>query len=200
MPKTEIALGKQHLPLVHEPQEEELGHRELDWIQTAKTGSQQKLVVTISVKPVTGIVITQDCDAIHSDAIALCEIVPFNKLFGIDNNTKPTKYVRIVPAQAMKNQKWFYLPPDPALMGFPERMAVDFRLVFAVPRLMLEKHSEILRLGRLNDEVACPHFRERVSQFFRRYPLNEWYPFSSEEMDLYEADKGYSVERYWWQQ
>jgi len=104
--------------------------------------------------------------------------------------------VNIVTQHARINQKWYYLPPDPNL-GF-DRMAADFTSVFEVPREMLEKHLETLRLGRLNDEVAWPHFRERVSQFFRRYPYDEWYPLSSEEVDLYERTRS-KVPRYSWQ-
>jgi hypothetical protein len=195
MPKTEILLGPESLPLILEPTEG--GGREIDWIQVAQSQSDEPLLTTVRVKPVVGIVITQDCDALRIENITLCEIRPFQDVERkIQSSTSLKGYVNIVTQHARINQKWYYLPPDPNL-GFG-RMAVDFTSVFEVPREMLEKHLETLRLGRLNDEVAWPHFRERVSQFFRRYPYDEWYPLSSEEVDLYERTRS-KVPRYSWQ-
>lgn len=44
-----------------------------------------------------------------------------------------------------------------------------------------------LRPARLND-VADEHFRERISQFFRRYPYDEWYALERDEMALYKNE------------
>ncbi len=41
-----------------------------------------------------------------------------------------------------------------------------------------------LRRGRLN-KVADEHFRERIGEFYRRYPYDEWYPLDEQEMALY---------------
>jgi len=37
---------------------------------------------------------------------------------------------------------------------------------------------------------AIEHFRERLSEFYRRYPYDEWYPLNREEYQKYVADKG----------
>jgi hypothetical protein len=39
-------------------------------------------------------------------------------------------------------------------------------------------------MGRLKD-MADEHFREKIAQYFRRYPYNEWYPLSQEEYKHY---------------
>jgi hypothetical protein len=87
----------------------------------------------------------------------------------------------------MQNLKWFYLPPDQT-MGFTDRRAVDFLATLRVARQDLES-ARHLRRGRLND-VADEHFRERLAEFFRRYPYNEWYPFTKEEFDAYRRSMG----------
>ncbi|HUW31054.1 MAG TPA: hypothetical protein VM223_05525, partial [Planctomycetota bacterium] len=53
------------------------------------------------------------------------------------------------------------------------------------------------RRGRLND-VALAHFRERVAEFYRRYPYNEWYPLNKDELKAYLKDHPGS-EPYRWQ-
>jgi len=82
----------------------------------------------------------------------------------------------------MQNLKWFYLPPDPTI-GFMDRMAVDFLSTLRVSRGDLE-NARHLRRGRLNT-VADEHFRERLAEFFRRYPYNEWYAFNKQEFEAY---------------
>lgn len=49
-----------------------------------------------------------------------------------------------------------------------------------VPREGLEKFKAY-RSGRLN-ATAYEHFREKLSHFFHRYALNEWYILSKEEI------------------
>lgn len=95
-----------------------------------------------------------------------------------------------------ENLRYFYLPPDPAI-GFGERMAADFRVIIRVPRedLLNLRHY---RLGRLNN-VAYEHFRESLAQYFRRYPYNEWYPLTREEVDEYSKGCEESIEKYEWQ-
>ena len=78
-------------------------------------------------------------------------------------------------------------------------MGVDFESIFEVKREMLKKYIGKIRIGRLEDEVACPHFRERVAEFFRRYPYNEWYPLDKEEFLEYEKSQDEAIEKYEWQ-
>jgi hypothetical protein len=97
---------------------------------------------------------------------------------------------------ARVNLKWFYLPPDERL-GFAEKMAVGFMVTLRVPRTELEALRD-LRRGRLN-AVADEHFRERISEFFRRYPYDEWYPLNQEELEAY-TDEHPDARPYPWQQ
>ncbi|WP_155996384.1 hypothetical protein [Verrucomicrobium sp. 3C] len=33
--------------------------------------------------------------------------------------------------------------------------------------------------------IADEHFRERIAEFFRRYPYDEWYPLNQDELQTY---------------
>ncbi|MCU0978110.1 MAG: hypothetical protein MUF25_02965, partial [Pirellulaceae bacterium] len=96
----------------------------------------------------------------------------------------PKAWKNILTQHARVNQKWFYLPPDEQI-GFLDKMAVDFMVTLRVPRTDLESLRE-LRKGRLNP-VADEHFRERIAEFFRRYPYDECYPLNSDELEAYRA-------------
>ncbi|MBU1661086.1 MAG: hypothetical protein KKD28_06400 [Chloroflexi bacterium] len=171
--------------------------REVDWVQFAQSNSS--IYTRVFMRSVIGIVITQDCDALRAENITLCEVRPFPDVdSNVHENMKTKSFVSIVTKHARINQKWYYLPPD-IRMGFDGKMAADLASVFEVPRELLGQYRDTLRLGRLEDEVAWPHFRERVAEFFRRYPYNEWYPLTSEEVDAYEMDKGPVERRYSWQ-
>lgn len=138
------------------------------------------------MRPVSAIVVTQDCDATRSDDITLCEIQPFRK---VEKKSKDTtsakKWKNILTQHARINQKWFYLPPCDQL-GFSDKMAVDFLVTIRVPRIDIED-LKTLRKSRLNN-IAYDHFRERISEFFRRYSYNEWYPLNKEELESYMND------------
>jgi hypothetical protein len=67
-------------------------------------------------------------------------------------------------------------------------MVVPFENVFQVPAAGLKIRVARLRRGRLN-EVADEHFRESIAQYFRRYPVDEWYPLNKEEFDKYVKDE-----------
>jgi hypothetical protein len=133
---------------------------------------------------VSAIVITQDCDTVHSQDISLCEIRGFGEVEGKAKQTKDAKgWVSILAQHARLNLKWFYLPPEKNI-GFEDKMAADFTVTLRVPRRELEAFRRF-RKGRLNP-VADEHFRERLSEFFRRYPYDEWYPFNQEELAEYQ--------------
>ena len=147
------------------------------------TNSGREITAVLPVRPVLAIVATQDCDAVRSDAITLCEIRNFREVEGkAEKTTAPKKWKNIITQQARINQKWFYLPPDQR-MGFRDKMAVDFMVTLRVPRLELEALRD-LRRGRLND-CAYEHFRERIGEFFRRYAYDEWYPLDQDELQAY---------------
>lgn len=175
LPRVEVSLDR--IPVIDED-----GMHESAWADLAAAGNQVKAILPL--RPVSAIVITQDCDTLHAQDISLCEIRGFREVEGRTKQTKDAKgWVSILTQHARVNLKWFYLPPDKAL-GFDDKMAVDFTVTLRVPRQGLEAFRRFRR-GRLN-QIADEHFRERLSEFFRRYPYDEWYSFDQEELVEYQ--------------
>ena len=188
LPRVEVSLEK--VPLVNED-----GFFESVWADVATVGQEVKAILPL--RPVSAIVITQDCDTLHAQDISLCEIRPFRDVEGKARQTKDAKgWVSILTQHARVNLKWFYLPPDKSI-GFEDKMAVDFTVTLRVPRKDLEGFRQFRR-GRLNP-VADEHFRERLSEFFRRYPYDEWYPLDQEEFAEYRK-KYIDAKPFPWQQ
>lgn len=187
IPRAEISLGK--LALVRDDTAEEA-----EWSEIAGDGSEMAII--LPVRSVFAIVASQDCDSIRSPDITLCEIKPFADVEGAAKTaTTPKAWVSMITQQARKNLKWFYLPSD-SQIGFNEKMAVEFALTIRVPRIGLEELRRF-RKGRLN-AIADEHFRERLAEFFRRYPYDEWYALNEPELEYYR--KQYSdAEPYPWQ-
>lgn len=159
----------------------EAGEEIIPWEVVAEQSDPVSIIV--SARPVTAIVATQDCDAVRSRDITLCEIGDFREIEKKGKETtSPKSWKNLITQQTRINQKWFYLPPDSKL-GFDKKMAVDFLVTLRVPREGLEGLRN-LRKGRLNT-VADEHFRERIGQFYRRYPYDEWYPLNHEELNCY---------------
>lgn len=196
LPKIDVVLGEALLPIITETNE--MGEKEVDWFQLAQTlistgttSDNGVKRVAVTVKSVYGIVISQDCDAARGENIVFAEIKPLKeiKMFrDMKEPPAPSSVIKMVKEHTQKNQKWFFLS-DSRDLGFERKMGVDFDSIFEVKREMLIRHIEPLRIGRLEDEVAWPHFRERVAEFFRRYPYNEWYPLNAEEARVYEEDQ-----------
>lgn len=176
LPRVDLSLAE--LSVVSESNEPEA----VSW--DAVRGSADPVTAVVGLRPVWAIVITQDCDTIRAPDITLCEIKPFGDVLHVTLPTTPKGWTELLRKQAIQNLKWFYLPPDPTV-GFANRMAVDFLATLRVARQDLEA-ARYLRRGRLND-VADEHFRERLAEFFRRYPYNEWYPFTKDEFEAYRA-------------
>lgn len=175
LPRVEVSLGR--IPLL----EDDGSTVDRDWREIAAQG--EEVTAIFALRPVVGIVATQDCDATHGQDITLCEIRPFSQVERkAAQTTAPKKWKDILTQHARINQKWFYLPPDERI-GFADKMAVDFRVTLRVPRLDLEALRD-LRKGRLNP-LADEHFRERIGEFFRRYPYDEWYSLNEQELKAY---------------
>lgn len=171
-----IDLSLQNVLLV-----EEEGERVAKWEELAN--QRDPINIIVPVRSVAAIVATQDCDASRSRDITLCEIREFRDVERKSKETKsPKKWKNILTQHARINQKWFYLPTSKQL-GFSNKMAVDFLVTLRVPREDLEK-LPLLRRGRLN-AIADEHFRERIGEFFRRYPYDEWYALDEQEMSEY---------------
>lgn len=174
---------------------DEEGERIAKWEDLAK--ESQPLNIIVPVRSVAAIVATQDCDAYRSRDITLCEIREFRDVEGKSKDTKAAKsWKNILTQHARINQKWFYLPPSGQL-DFSDKMAVDFLVTLRVPREDLE-NLRSLRRGRLNT-VADEHFRERIGEFFRRYPYDEWYALDKQEMAEYTKEYP-GTEPFQWQE
>lgn len=137
----------------------------------------------LPVCPVDAIVITQDCDAARAVILSLCEITALTNMNkGFATWTSPARWAKELSRQDSENVRFFYCPPDQS-MGFNVRMAVDFRSILRLPEPQLDDLKRF-RVGRLN-RVAYEHFREKMAQYFRRYPYDPWYPLNKEEFELY---------------
>jgi hypothetical protein len=157
---------------------------EQNWNTLVKQGGNVEAVLPIT--PVTAIVISQDCDAIRSPDLSLCEIYDFRQVYPTSKDAdKPLSWAKIITEHARRNPRWFYLPPGDRV--FETKMGVDFHATFRLPRAELERYREN-RTARLND-VARRHFRERLGEFFRRYPYDEWYPLDPAEFAEYRKQK-----------
>jgi hypothetical protein len=173
----------------------ETGERIAKWADIAQQDEPVNIIVP--VRPVAAIVATQDCDAIRSRDVTLCEIRQFKDVERKSKDTvSPKSWKNLITQHSRINQKWFYLPPD-GKVGFSEKMAVDFMVTLRVPRAELEE-LRLLRTGRLN-QVADEHFRERIGEFFRRYPYDEWYPLDQDELKAYMAEYP-EIKPFAWQQ
>lgn len=144
---------------------------------------KKDLAAVCAIRPVAAIVATQDCDALRSTDITLCEIRPIAQVDAFFKNCNSAKsWMSALTQQTRKNLKWFYLPADVGA-GFTEKMAADFLMTLRVQLNDLLANRSLRRV-RLNAE-ADEHFRERLSEFFRRYPYDEWYPLNREEFEKY---------------
>lgn len=162
----------------------EAGESVAKWAEIAHKNDPVNIIVP--VRPVAAIVVTQDCDAVYGRDITLCEIRIFRDVERKSKDTtSPKSWKNLITQHARINQKWFYLPPDNRL-SFSDKMAVDFMVTLRVPRAGLEELRN-LRKGRLN-KIADEHFRERIGEFFRRYPYDEWYSLNQDELKAYEKE------------
>jgi hypothetical protein len=168
------------------------------WVELTKNGSDTPITSLVAIRPVTAIVLTQDCDAVRIDDIALSEITLFEHLMTDIKVAKyPTKTRDIITKQSRLNLRWFYLPIDPNI-GFTQRMAADFHSVLRTSRSFLKNHISQFRVARLND-IAVEHFREKLSEYYRRYPYDEWYPLDKMEFDDYSKSKNEPTDPFPWQ-
>jgi hypothetical protein len=171
--------------------------KEMTWRDALALNSSAPVSAVLAVKPVAAIVVTQNCDASRGQTLSLCQIEDYLSAF---NQAQPPKnpkgWQSLLMRMSRMNPRFFYLPED-GNYGIATRSAVDFRIVLPVPRIDLENMRD-LRIARLN-KVAAEHFRESLSNFFRRYAFNEWYPLNREEFAEYAAQTGEHVAAFDWQ-
>ena len=158
---------------------------ETSWREIASSATDQVIAI-VPVLLTDAIVITQDCDAQRARDITLCQVRDIGDVTGYQSlPSTPKKWINFLRQRSQENLKWFYLPSDAAI-DFLKKKAVDFQVTLSVPRADLEAFRT-LRRGRLNDE-AYQHFRERLAEYFRRYPVDEWYPYDPVEFAEYRKD------------
>lgn len=193
VPRVDVSLEKLH---AFDEQDNPVEGR---WVDLIDGWGCRPVRAAVYIRPVIGMVVTQDCDALRSRDISLCEIRPFREIYPriADMKDTPKKWVGVITQHARVNYEWFYLPVNHEI-GFTERMGADFSTMLRIARKDLESMRAQRRMGRLN-EVAAAHFRERLSGFFRRYPYNEWYPLTKEELEEYRRSKPEPIEPYEWQ-
>jgi hypothetical protein len=175
VPRVELSLGE--LPVIG-PDEQTTRQ---SWRELVEAGHEE-ITCLVTMKRVDAIVISQDCDTFRGRDISLCEMRPFAEVEGASNSGTASSWMKIITQQARKNLKWFYLPIDVGF-GIRSKLAVDFQCTIRLPRLGLESLRGF-RAGRLNS-VADEHFRERLAEYFRRYPYDEWYPLDPGELAEY---------------
>ena len=155
----------------------------------------------LPVSSVDAIIISQDCDAVRDEGLSLCEIAELPDVWKMAKDANgPQWYAKMIGKQGTDLLKLFYLPEENAnsiVVGFDKKMGVDFSEVFRIQREELEALKS-LRRGRLIKE-AYEHFREKLAQYFRRYPVDPWYPLNADEFEHY-AKGGGSPERRAWQE
>lgn len=171
----------------------------LSWNELNNNGP----VISITpIKPVWGIVASQDCDALRVPFLTFFVIDTLEKIskLTLPSQNKHNKWVKIITIKTRLNSGWFYLPNEDKI-GFNERMAINFEEAFIVERDYLVNNISTLRKGRLN-EIAYEHYREKISQYFRRYPYDEWYPLTKNEFSSYKKSSekaGFPVRQFDWQ-
>jgi hypothetical protein len=170
--------------------------KQTSWRDILSESPSDAVSAVLAIKPVTAIVITQNCDAARGQTLAMCQIDEYLKATGLSAPKEPKRWQSLLIETSRKNSRFFYLPED-SRFNLNEKSAVDFRVVLPVPRVDLENMKD-LRVARLNP-TAREHFRESLSHFFRRYAYNEWYPLTRDELDAYAARQDEPITPYEWQ-
>ncbi|MCZ7616855.1 MAG: hypothetical protein M5U32_00570 [Myxococcota bacterium] len=170
--------------------------RQTTWTEViADTSKRDGLAAVLPIKPVMGVVMTQNCDAVRGEFVSLCQVELFSKVVSTPPAT-PKKWKDLIVQHSREHLRYFYLPEAPAF-GIADRMAADLRVLLRLRRADLEAMRRN-RIGRLN-QVGTEHFRENLAQYFRRYPYDEWYPLTREEFEEYQKKSPEPVEPFPWQ-
>ncbi len=160
----------------------------------AGRGGSGAVTAVLPLRPVTGMVITQNCDSARGQFLSPCQVGDYLEAFSLKEPPKnPKKWKSLIVEKARTNSRFFYLPADETF-GLRTRQAADFRVVFSMPRVDLESLRD-RRVAKLSTHAA-EHFREALAHFFRRYAYNEWYPLDPEEFQSYADDCGEKIEPY----
>ena len=170
--------------------------KNMTWRDIVMSNPAAPISAVLAVKPVTAIVITQNCDATRGQTLSLCQVEEYLTAVNQSAPKSPKAWQSLLMKFSRTNNRFFYLP-EGNRFGMTVRSVVDFRVVLPVPRVDLESMRD-LRVARLN-RVALEHFRESISHFFRRYAFNEWYSLTREEFNSYADQAGEPVTAFEWQ-
>ncbi len=189
-----VDLGKTFTVITGDGAAQEGGWSDVEAIPEFATDKEIATIIRLSSS--AGIVLTQDCDAARSPYLWLAIVDKYLTVTGRGTPPgSPKKWVDLIKREMKSNPRCFYLP-ESAGHGITERMAADLRALFQVERSVIESLKGRRRC-RLNG-VAKEHFREFVGNYFKRYPYNEWYPLTGEELTAYQTDVP-DAEAYPWQ-
>ena len=158
---------------------------------------QPKKLIAMPVVTSMGIVATQNCDAFRKPLITFFKVDQYDSVSKEALNANVVKRIKFLTQSSRLRLAWLYLPKDSSC-GFDQKMAVSFLEPFQVHRSFLEPQISLYRKCRLT-KVAYEHYRERIAQFYRRYPYNEWYPLDRDEFKAYKEEYP-EAEAYSWQE
>lgn len=163
--------------------EENMAISSVSWEELVREKKDVAAVLGITLVP--AVVATQSCDTQRSEYITLCEIIELTDLgpFKQYSEMRTKSRVSALVKNERKMHNYFYLPPD-NIIGFEVPKAILFPHTMRLARNVLEAIKEN-RKGRLN-ETAFEHFREKFSNYYRRYAFNEWYMLNKDELKEYE--------------
>jgi hypothetical protein len=155
----------------------------ISWEELVREKKDVAAVLGITLVP--AIVATQSCDAQRKEYVTLCEIVDLEEIgaFREHHKQSPKSRVKGLLNNERKIHSFFYLPPDD-ILGFELCKAVQFSHTMRIARNVLEIIKDN-RKGRLN-ATAYEHFREKFSNYYRRYAFDEWYMLNKDELREYE--------------
>jgi hypothetical protein len=170
--------------------------KNITWQEIIANPQEKEIVAVLGITSVPAIVITQTCDAQRKEYVTLCEIIelqniePFKSLHG---KSLKNQVASLIDGNRKKHD-YFYLPPDTQI-GFTERMAVLFANTIRLQREDLETLINN-RKGRLK-KYPYEHFREKLSDYFRRYAVNDWYMLTKDEIEHHHEYP--NIEKFPWQ-
>lgn len=141
----------------------------------------------ISIKQITGIVLSQSCDIVNDkiESLIICPLWPLQALIDNDSyfaSSKGREELRRGNAPAYHLLNKIQMSPETPI----DYYFVDFHHIYSVPKSFI---SEICKKD--NRIRLLPPYREHLSQSFARYFMRVGLPsdISSEEIKTYSSTK-----------
>jgi hypothetical protein len=159
---------------------------ETTWQDLVESGDDRSVTAVVGVTSVMAILVSQNCDNARGEDITLCAIEKLS-----DHIKDPSPNVKGYTKQILKHAegpRYFYLPKH-EVSGISEPMTVDFRSAIRLRREDLLGMRRNYRRCRLNG-TAYEHLRESLANFYRRYPVNDWYPLTADQVSSIAQERG----------